>query len=138
LGEIMGRRQAFWHHRRPWFRGPSRVLRRIRDQKLYLSRAATWDEFRLQQLDLSRAHANRIIHPLEEFGPTYSEVAQPTRITPQQFREIAPAVRDQRIHSYGEAITLIQENADLIAAASGGIARSRKSRAQEHHSRQIG
>lgn len=59
----------------------------------------------------------------QAFGPSYFELAQLTRITPEQFRAIAPAIRDQRIHTNGEAIALIPENAEKIAAAVAGLRR---------------
>jgi hypothetical protein len=95
----------------------------MRDGKLFVTRAATWDEFCLKYLGLSSRHANRIVRHLEEFGPSYFELAQLTRISPAQFRAIAPAVRDQRIHAHGEAIALIPENSVQIAAAVADLRR---------------
>ena len=65
----------------------------------------------------SKAQANRVIRYLEEFGPDYFELAQLTRVTPEQYRAIAPSVREKSIHVQGEAIALIPENSDRIAAA---------------------
>ena len=57
-------------------------------------------------------------HPLPgEFGPDYFELAQLTRVTPEQYRAIAPSVREKSIHVHGETIALIPENTDRIAAA---------------------
>jgi hypothetical protein len=42
---------------------------------------------------------------------------QLTRITPEQYRAIAPAIRENNIHVDGQAIALIPENSDRVAAA---------------------
>jgi hypothetical protein len=117
LGMILGNRRAFAAVAGRCSAADAECLRRIRDQKLYLRRAATWEEFCPQHLGLSRAHANRIIRNLEEFGPDYFEVAQLTRIKPEQYRTIAPAIREKNIHVDGQAIALIPENSDRVTAA---------------------
>jgi len=117
LGMILGTRRAFATVAGRCSAADAECLRRIRDQKLYLCRAASWDDFCPQHLGLSRAHANRIIRHLEEFGPDYFEVAQLTRITPEQYRAIAPAIREKNIHVNGQAIALIPENSDRVTAA---------------------
>jgi hypothetical protein len=63
--------------------------------------------------------------------PAYFELAQLTRISPEAYRPIAPAVTSQAICLNGEAIALVAENAGKVAAAareSGGF-RYEKSRA---------
>ena len=117
LGMMLGNRRAFAAVAGRCSAADAECLRRIRDQKLYLRRAATWEEFCPNHLGLSRAHANRIIRNLEEFGPDYFEVAQLTRITPEQYRAIAPAIRERNIHVNGQAIALIPENSDRVTAA---------------------
>ena len=117
LGEMLGRRQAFGTIAGRCSAADAECLRRMREQKLYRSRATSWNGFCPKFLGMTSRHANRIIRQLEEFGPSYFELAQLTRITPEQFRAIAPAIRDQHIHAYGEAIALIPENAEKIAAA---------------------
>jgi hypothetical protein len=123
LGEMLGRRQAFGAMAGRCSAADAECLLRMRDQNLFLSRAATWGEFCPKYLGLSGRHANRIIRLLEEFGPGYFELAQLARITAEQFRAIAPAVRDQRIHAHGEAILLIPENSEKIAAAVADLRR---------------
>jgi hypothetical protein len=117
LGMMLGSRRAFASVAGRCSAADAECLRRVREKKLYLSRAATWDEFCPKFLGLSKAQANRLIRYLEEFGPDYFELTQLTRVTPEQFRAIAPAVREKNIHLNGEAIALIPENSDRIAAA---------------------
>ena len=92
-----------------------------------MSRAATWDEFCPKFLGLSKAQANRLIRYLEELGPDYFELAQLKRVTPEQFRAIAPAVREKNIHVNGEAIALVPENSDRIAAAVAELRQAKSS-----------
>jgi len=124
LGQMLGRRQAFGAVAGRCSAADAECLRRMREQKLYLQRAASWAEFCPQYLGLSKAHANRIIHWLEEFGPGYFELAQMTRITPEEFRAIAPAIRDGSIHAHGETIALIAENSEKVALAVADLRRA--------------
>jgi hypothetical protein len=117
LGMMLGSRKAFASVAGRCSAADAECMRRLRDKKLYSSRSATWEEFCPQYLGLSKAQANRFIRYLEEFGPDYFEVAQLTRITPEQYRAIAPAIREKSIHVDGQAIALIPENSDRVAAA---------------------
>ena len=117
LGEMLGQRHAFNMVAGRCSAADANCLRRIRDEKLYLHRSPTWDEFCPKHLGLSKSHANRIIRWLDELGPDYFELAQLTRITPKQFRAIAPAVRGNKIHVNGEVVALIPENSEKVAAA---------------------
>jgi hypothetical protein len=124
LGMMLGTRKAFAAVAGRCSAADAECLRRVRDQKLYVSRAATWEEFCPKFLGLSKTHANRIIRYLEEFGPDYFEVAQLTRITPEQYRAIAPAIREKNIHVNGQAIALIPENSDRVTAAVAELRRA--------------
>ncbi len=64
-----------------------------------------------------------IIRTLEQLGPEYFEVAQLTRITPDQFRAIAPSIHDRAVHLRGEAIALIPENSGRLAIAVSELRR---------------
>jgi hypothetical protein len=128
LGEMLGRRQAFGAMAGRCSAADAECLRRMRDQKLFLSRSATWNEFCRKYLGLSGRNANRIIRLLEEFGPCYFELSQLARISPEQFRAIAPTVREQRIHAQGEVIALIPENSEKIAAAVADLRRQARPR----------
>ena len=123
LGEMLGRRQAFGAIAGRCSAADAECLRRMRDQKLYLSRATSWNGFCPKFLGVTSRHANRIIRNLEEFGPSYFELSQVARITPEQFRAIAPAIHDRQIHSNGQAIALIPENSEKIAAAVAELRR---------------
>ena len=117
LGVMLGSRRAFAAVAGRCSAADAECLRQVRDRKLYLSRAGTWEEFCPQLLGLSKTHALSMIRYLEEFGPDYFDVVQLTRITPEQYRAIAPAVRENNIHVNGQAIAMIPENSDRLAAA---------------------
>ncbi len=117
LGQMLGSRRAFGTVAGRCSAADAACLRRMRDEKLYLSRANSWEEFCPQFLGLSKTQANRIIRYLDEFGAGYFELAQLTRITPDEFRALAPVVKDRSLHAGGEVIALLPENTDKIAAA---------------------
>jgi hypothetical protein len=117
LGEMLGGRRAFSLVAGRCSAADAACLRRMRDEKLYAYRSASWEEFCPKYLGMSKSHANRTIRLLEELGPGYFELAQLTRITPEEYRAIAPAVTEKVLHVNGEAIALISENAEKVAAA---------------------
>jgi hypothetical protein len=117
LARLLGRREAFSIVAARCSAADAEILRKVRDEKLYLALASGWDEFCDAQLHMSRANANRVIGLFNEFGPQYFEVAQLTRISPETYRALSPSIRDGALHTEGEAIALIPENAERVAAA---------------------
>ena len=117
IGALVGERKTLSKVAGGCSAADAQCLRKIRESKQYLSKSPTWEEFCPKFLGLSKGHANRLIRYLEEFGPGYFELTQLTHVTPEQFRAIAPAVRENNIHLNGEAIALLPENSDRIAAA---------------------
>jgi hypothetical protein len=117
LDRLLGRREAFSVVAGRCTAAEAAQLREIRDKKLYLERAADWAEFCAQDLHMSKDSANRMIRNLEEFGPTYFVLAQLTQVSPTTYRAIAPSIHDEKLHHNGEAIALIPENAEKVAAA---------------------
>ncbi|MBZ5623272.1 MAG: hypothetical protein LAQ69_31805 [Acidobacteriia bacterium] len=123
LGSMLGERKAFGLIAGRCSAAHAACLRNLRDRKLYKSRCTSWEEFCPKYLRLSRGHANRIIQTLEEFGPDYFELAELTRITPEEFRAIGPEVKDKVLHANGEAIALLPENAGKLTAAVEALRR---------------
>ena len=117
LGRLLGRREAFTIVAARCSAADAALLQEMRQKKMYLGHAKDWGEFCTKHLHLSRENADRLIRLLEEFGPAYFEVAQMTRISPATYRAIAPSIRDQALHHNGEAIALIPQNAEKVAAA---------------------
>ena len=117
LGTLLGRHQAFGLISARCSAADAASMRDIRDEKSYRSVAKGWVEFCAQHLGMSHTHANRIIGYLEEFGPSYFEMAQFTGISPEAYRTIAPAVQDHALHHDGQVIALLPENTEKLARA---------------------
>ena len=116
FGKMIGRRQTFSLVAGKCTAADAECLKKIRDQKLYLGYAKSWEECCTQHIGMSRANAERMIGLLEEFGRAYFEVAQLTRVSPETFRALAPSIHDKTLHHNGEAIALIPENAARVAS----------------------
>src|SRR5581483_12460968 len=101
LGRLLGRREAFNMVAARCSAADAAMLREIREKKLYLNHSKDWDDFCASHLHMTKDSANRVIRYLEEFGPTYFEVAQMTRISPATYRAIAPAIQEQALHHKG-------------------------------------
>lgn len=104
-------------------------LQRLREKKLFQALEPSWDQFCPKYLKISRAEADRTIRLWEEFGSAYFEMAQLTRISPETYRAIAPAVKDGALHVDGEAIELNAENSRKVAAAVSHLRRAIPGRA---------
>jgi hypothetical protein len=128
LGMILGRNQAFGLMAGRSAAAQAACLRDIRDKKLYKNRCPDWDQFCREHLHMGRSQVNHVIQLLNEFGPGYFELSQLTRISPETYRTIQPALQDKALHFEGEAIALIPENAAKVSAA---VAQLRKATAAE-------
>jgi hypothetical protein len=119
FGKMLGRRQTFSLVAGKCTAADAECLKQTRDRKLYLGYAKSWEECCTRHIGMSRANAERLIGLIEEFGPAYFEIAQLTRISPETFRALAPAIQDKTLHHNGEAIALIPENAARVAQVVG-------------------
>jgi len=128
LGIFLGRNQAFGMVAGRCSAAQAACLREIRDKKLYKKRCPDWDQFCREHLHMARNHVHKIINLLNEFGPDYFELAQLTRISPETYRAIQPALQDKSLRFEGEAIALIPENAARVSAA---VAQLRQAAAPE-------
>jgi hypothetical protein len=117
LGAWLGRKQAFAAVAGRCSAADAECLRTIRQKKLYRARGVTWQEFCPQYAGISRSLADEVIRHLEEFGPAYFHLAGVSKITPQAFRLIAPAVSEEGVQCGDETIPFTPENAGRIAAA---------------------
>jgi hypothetical protein len=121
LGRLLGQRRAFGAVAGRCSAAHAQLLRRMRDEKLYLPLAPSWRDFCGVHLAISRRHADRLIGFLNRFGPIYFELSQLIGISPQQYLAIEPAVREDSLVVNGEAVSLIPENAPKLLAAVGAI-----------------
>lgn len=124
LGVVLGQTHAFGVVAGRCSAAQAEGLRHLRDERLYKCCAVRWDEFCPKFLKISRTEADRTIQLLEEFGPAYFDLSQLTRISPETYRAIAPAVKDGALHVNGEAIPLVPENSRKVSAAVAELRRS--------------
>ena len=117
LGRWMGRRDAFSLIAGRCSAAEVESLRRIRDERLYLASARSWDQFCAAHIGASRRNVERSIRLLEEFGPAYFQVAQMAHIGPEEFRAIAGHVDADGVRVDGSVVALLPENSGQIAAA---------------------
>jgi hypothetical protein len=117
LGVVLGQSHAFGLVAGRCSAAQAQTVRRLREEKLFKACCEKWEDFCPQYLKMCRAEADRIIRLLEEFGPTYFELSQVTRISAETYRAIAPAIENGALHFNGEAIPLNTDNSRKLAAA---------------------
>jgi hypothetical protein len=100
-------------------------LKRIRDERLYLSVSADWLSFCNDHLLLSRSSANRVISTYEKYGANYFRLAQIMRITPAVYRLVEPFVSDEGLRFGKKTLALTRTNRVRIATAVQDLADSR-------------
>jgi hypothetical protein len=126
LGRVLGQRRAVVAVAGRCSAAHAQLLRRIHDQKLYLPLADSWEEFCGSSLALSRRHADRIIALLNRFGPVYFELSQLVGLSPGEYLEIEPVVRNHCVIVKDEPVSLIPERApELLEALGVLLAKSR-------------
>lgn len=129
LGGVLGQRKAFGLIAGRCSAAEAAAIRRLREDRLYHATKLTWREFCPRHLGMSRSQADHVIQLLEEFGPEFFELTQLTRIAPEAYRAIAPAVKDGHIRWRSEAIALLPENSEKVAAAVAGLRDAAKAEA---------
>src|SRR5579871_5640666 len=117
LGLVMGQNQAFGLVAGRCSAAQAACLRQIRDKKLYKKRCPDWDQFCREHLHMARSQVHHVIKLLNEFGPDYFELSQLTRVSPETYRAIAPAIENGVLRFNGEEIPLNAENSRRVAAA---------------------
>ncbi len=123
LGRLLGQRRAFAAIGGRCSAAHAQLLRRIRDEKLYLAITPSWRAFCGVHLAITRRHADRLIAMLNRFGPVYFEVSQFIGISPRQYLAIEPAIREHKLLVDGEAVSLIPENAPKVLESLGQLLR---------------
>ena len=106
LGVVLGQNQAFGLIAGRCSAAQAESIRRIRTEQLYKRVAEHWRDFCPQYLKMSGSQADNIIRLWEEFGAGYFEVAQLTRVSPETYRAIEPAVENGVLNLNGEQIEL--------------------------------
>jgi hypothetical protein len=117
LGAWLGRHQAFGLIANRCSAADAECLKAIRDGGEYKQLGLTWEQFCTKHAGVSRVHAERQIHYLEEFGGNFFRFTEVMPISPGTYRLIAGAVSDQGLECDGERIPLVRENRTKVAAA---------------------
>jgi hypothetical protein len=130
LGSVLGQNQAFGLIAGRCSAAQAASLKRLRDEKKYKRVAESWRDFCPRYLRMSGAQADKIIHLWEEFGEGFFKLAQLTRISPEAYRAIAPAVRENALHLNGEVIELRPENAHEVARVVARVRRAGNSQSE--------
>src|ERR1035438_562751 len=128
LGAWLGRHQAFGLIANRCSAADAECLKAIRDGGEYKQLSLTWEQFCTKHAGVSRVHAERQIHYLEEFGGNYFRFAEVMPISAGTYRLIAGAVSDQGLECNGERIPLVRENRAKVAAALTAIRAKAESR----------
>ena len=124
VGMLLGQNQAFGFLGGRCSAAQAESIRRLRNEKLYKRVTEHWKAFCPQYLKMSGTQADSIIRLWQEFGAGYFEVAQLTRVSPETYRALEPAVNQGVLNVNGEQIELTVENSRKVAAAVSEIRRS--------------
>jgi hypothetical protein len=92
-------------------------LRRIRDDKLYRGISPSWESFCATHLRANRRNIDRTIGYLKEFGPQFFRLTQLLKITPDQYRRIAPQVDEVAVRVNDSSIPLLPDHTEELSAA---------------------
>jgi hypothetical protein len=137
LGVALGQSQTFSSVAGWCAAAQAETLRYVREQKLFKQYAPTWEQFCPEFLKISRVEVDRTIKLLEEFGATYFELSQLTRVSPETYRAIAPAIKDGTLHFNGEEIALRPENYRKVAGAVAELRRAVPAKPSKKAGRQL-
>ena len=117
LGTGLGHSQAFGLIASQCSAAQALSMRQIRDSGSYKSTGLTWEEFCPKHFGLTRRRVETIIENLEEFGETYFHLCQIVRISPENYRHLAPKIDDGKIEIAGEMVPMTTQNSGRIRRA---------------------
>src|SRR5262249_30281111 len=117
LGAWLGRKQAFSLIAGRCSAADAECLRQARDSQKHRALGMSWDEFLRRYVGIGRTSAVKMSHLLEEFGPKYFELAAVVRITPEEYRRIAPAVTPDGLQHRGRVLEIAMHNAPALSEA---------------------
>ena len=117
FGILVGRSQALGVIANQSAALQAQTLRDIWESGDYKLLGYTWDEFCKVCVGLSRQRVEGIIHNLEEFGVTFSQLNEIIAVSPAMYRKLQPKIQDDTIDINGQAVPILPENAVLIREA---------------------
>ena len=116
-GAWLGRQQAFAVIASKCSAAQAAALKEMKDSRAYDRLGLTWEEFCPRYVGVSRERADAIIRQYGEFGDAYFRLSQLARISPETYRELAPAIEHDTVEIDGQKIDLTLSNAVRIRAA---------------------
>jgi hypothetical protein len=132
LGLWMGRAQTFGLIANLCSAGEAESLKRIKESEAYKQAGLNWDQFCEQKVGLTPQSVNNLLRNLEEFGGNYFRLSQIVRVSPETFRQIAPAIEGETIEIDGDLVPIVPENGRRIREAVQQVRRDlQKSRKQK-------
>ena len=127
LGRWLGRHEALDMIARGCSAVDAACLKKIREEKIYLEVASNWDQFCRTELHASRRKIDTVIRHLDEFGSAYFDLSRLTRVSVEEYRQLAPAVNADGVQLNGEVVAIAPQNKEKLDAA---VAEIRKNRAR--------
>lgn len=115
-GTWVGRQQAFALIANKCSAAQALSLKQMKDTRCHEHLGITWDDFCDRYVGLCRRQADRIISQYKEFGETYFKLSNLTRISAEDYRELAPSVTGACIEIDGDQVPIVPENAARIRA----------------------
>ena len=125
VGRWLGRHEALDMVARSCSGVDAACLKKIREEKLFLEVASSWDQFCQRELRVSRRKIDSMIRRLDEFGPAYFDLSRLTHVTADEYRQIAPAVSAEGVKIAGEVVAIAPENKEKLDAAVAAVRRKR-------------
>ena len=115
-GAQVGRQQAFAVIANKCSAAQALLLKQLKAAAPHEPLGLTWEEFCTRHVGLSCRHVDRLIAQYNEFGEAYFRISSLARITPDDYRALAPHVTGDCIEIDGEDVAIIPENAARIRA----------------------
>ena len=115
-GLLTGREQAFAMIAAKCTYAQAVCLKQIHDTRAYEQFNLSWEDYCPKHVGISRVHAERIIHRLDEFGEAWFRLSALARLSTDLFRAIQDRVTADTIELDGEQVPLTPENTQKIRA----------------------
>ena len=125
LGRWLGRHEALDMVARSCSAVDTACLKKIREEKLYLELSPNWDQFCKTRLNASRKKIDSAIRHLDEFGTAYFDLSRLTRVSVEEYRQLAPAVGPDGVRVNGEVVAIAPENKEKLDAAIAAVRQKR-------------